>query len=146
MTKLITILLILVDVILPHYNKNTLFNILVLVPDDPPVIGIWSSGSSKAGKVYSLTCDVSVSPNLRQSPVIEWVGPDGNVIDNTTLRDVSLTSSSPSTTMTLLFNPLRTSHRGMYWCRATLKDMDANIMIINNSSHTLIIQGKFSFC
>ena len=55
---------------------------------------------STAGKVYSLTCDVSLNQNLRQSPVIEWVGPDGNVIDNTTLRDVSLNSSSPSTTMT----------------------------------------------
>ena len=98
--------------------------------------------SSTAGEVYSLTCDVSLSQNLRQSPVIEWVGPDGNVIDNTTLRDVSLTSSSPSTTMTLLFNPLRTSHRGMYWCRATLTDTAANIRIMNISSLPLIVQGK----
>ena len=98
--------------------------------------------SSTAGEVYSLTCDVSLSQNLRQSPVIEWVGPDGNVIDNTTLRDVSLTSSSPSTTMTLLFNPLRTSHRGTYWCRATLTDTAANIRIMNISSLPLIAQGK----
>ena len=110
------------------------------------MIEIWSSGNSTAGEVYSLTCDVSLSQNLTRSPVIEWVGPDGNLIDNTTLRDVSLTSYFPSTTMTLLFNPLRTSHRGVYWCRATLTDMDANIMIMNNSSHTLIVQGKLSFC
>ena len=71
------------------------------------MVKIWSSGSSTAGEVYSLTCDVSLSQNLRQCPVIERVGPDGNVIDNTTtLRDVSLTSCSTSTTMTLLFNPL----------------------------------------
>ena len=73
------------------------------------------------------------------------MGPDGNVIDNTTLRDVSLTSTSPSTTMTLLFNPLRTSHRGIYWCRATLTDMDANIMVMNNSSHPLVVLSKSEF-
>ena len=96
---------------------------------------------STAGKVYSLTCDVSLSQNLRQSPVIEWVGPDGNVIDNTTLRDVSLTSSSPSTTMTLLFNPLRTSHRGMYLCRATLTDTAANIRLMNTLTVEILVQG-----
>ena len=106
------------------------------------MIKIWSSSSSTAGKIYSLTCNVSLSQNLRKSPVIAWVGPDGNVIDNATLRDVSLTSSSPSTTMTLLFHPLRTSHRGMYWCRATLTDMDANIMIMNNSSATISVHRE----
>ena len=105
------------------------------------MIEIWSSGNSTAGEVYSLTCDISLSQNLRQSPVIEWVGPDGNIKDHT--------SSSPSTTMTLLFNPLRTSLRGMYWCRATLTDMDANIRLMNNASVMVIVQGKSSvqsFC
>ena len=122
------------------FSKSNL-KIFLAVPD-PPAIEILSSGSSTAGEMYSLTCDVSLSQNLRQSPVIEWVGPDRNVIDITTLRDVTLTSSSPSTTMTLSFNPLRSSHRGMYWCRATLTDMDANIRLINNSSHPLIVQSK----
>ena len=109
---------------------------------DCPVIEIWSSGIFTAGEVYSLICDVSLSHNLTGSPVIEWVGSDGNVIDNTTLRNVSLTSSSPSTTMTLLFNPLRTSHRDMYWCRATLTDTTANISLMNNALITLVIQGE----
>ena len=109
------------------------------------MIKIWSSGNSTAGEVYSLTCDVSLSQNLRQSPVIEWVGPDGNAIYNTTLRDVSLTSSSPSTTMTLLFNPLRTSYRGVYWCRATLSVTAANIRLMNNASVMLIVQGVFVY-
>ena len=109
---------------------------------DPPVINIAISGTSSAGEIYSLTCDVSLSQNLRQSPVIEWVGPDGKVIDNMSLRDVSLINSSPSTTITLIFNPLRTSHSGMFWCRATLTDRAANIRIINNSSFTITINSK----
>ena len=107
------------------------------------MIELWPLGNSTAGEVYSLTCDVSLSQNLRQSPVIEWVGPDENRIDNTTLRDVSLTSSSPSTTMTLSFNPLRTSHRGMYWCRATLSDTAAKIELVNNASILVVVQGKY---
>ena len=62
-----------------------------------------------------------------------------------TLLNVSLTSSSPSTTMTLLFNPLRTSHRGVYWCRCTLTDTAANIRIMNNSTASLIILGKLVY-
>ena len=125
-----------------RYNIDYSFSNINFSVPYPPGIKIWSSGNSTAGEVYSLTCDVSLSQNLRQSPVIEWVGPDGNVIDNTTLRDVSLTSSSPFTTMTLLFNPLRTSHRGMYWCKATLSDMDASIMIMNNSSATISVHRE----
>ena len=103
---------------------------------------ICSSGNSTAGEVYSLTCDISLSQKLRQSPVIEWVGPDGNVIDNTTLRDESLTSSSPSTTMILLFHPLQTSHGGTYWCRVTLTDIGANIILMNNASAMVIVRGR----
>ena len=109
---------------------------------DKPFITTSASGNSTAGEVYSLTCDVSLSQSLRQSPVIEWVGPDGNVIDNATLTDVSLTSSSPSTTMTLLFNPLRTSHGGTYSCRAILTDTTASTRIVNNSSVTVTINSK----
>ena len=51
-----------------------MFYVILLVfitEPDPPVINISSVESSTAGEVYSLTCDVSLSQNLRQSPVIE---------------------------------------------------------------------------
>ena len=79
---------------------------------------------------------------LRQSPIIEWIGPDGRVIENGKIVDVSLWSSSPSTTMTLLFSRLRTSHRGIYWCRASVRDTAASINIMNNSSAAIIVQSK----
>ena len=112
------------------------------MPDKPLIITKASGDIFTAGEVYSLTCEVSLNQTLRQSPVIEWVGPDGNVIDDTTRIDVSLTSSSPSTTMTLLFYPLQTSHRGMYWCRATLTDITANVRLMSNSSVVVIVNSK----
>ena len=107
-----------------------------------PSIFIDASGTSIAGETYSLTCTVSLEQVLRQSPIIEWIGPDGRVIENGKIVDVSLWSSSPSTTMTLLFSRLRTSHRGIYWCRASVRDTAASINIMNNSSAAIIVQSK----
>ena len=107
-----------------------------------PSVTIEASGTSIAGETYSLTCTVSLEQELRQSPVIEWIGPDGSVIENGTIVDMSLSSSSPSTTMSLLFTRLRTSHKGIYWCRASVNDIDAGINIMNNSSAAIIVQSK----
>ena len=56
--------------------------------------------------------------------------------------DVSLSSSSLSTTMSLLFSRVRTSHKGIYWCTASVTDIDAGINIMNNSSAATIVQSK----
>ena len=115
---------------------------LITVPD-PPRITVHASGSSIAGETYSLTCTVSLEQELRQSPVIEWIRPDGRVIESGTIVDVSL-SSSP-TTMTLLFSPLHTSHGGTYWCRATVTDAAAKIVIMNSSSVNVTVQSKLLY-
>ena len=115
---------------------------LITVPD-PPRITVDASGTSIAGETYSLTCTVSLEQELRESPVIEWIGPDGGVIENGTPVDVSLNSSS--TTMTLLFSPLHTSHGGTYWCRATVTDTAAKIVIMNSSSVNVTVQSKLLY-
>ena len=117
-------------------------HILLITDPNPPIVTIGASGTSIAGETYNLTCTVSLEQVLRQSPVIEWIGPDGRVIENGTLVDVSLSSSSPSTIMSLLFSPLHTSHEGRYWCRATVIDTDAKIEITNNSSTNVTVQSK----
>ena len=108
----------------------------------PPSVSIDASETSIAGETYSLTCTVSLEQELRQSPVIEWIGPDGRVFQNGTLVDVSLSSSSSTTmTLTLLFSPLHTSHRGILWCRATVTDTAATIDITNSSSTNNTVQS-----
>ena len=109
----------------------------------PPSVTIDASGTSIAGETYRLTCTVSLEQELRESPVIEWIGPDGRVVQNGAQVDVSLSSSSSTTmTMTLLFSPLHTSHRGIYWCRATVTDTAAKIDIMNSSSTNITVQSK----
>ena len=108
---------------------------------DPPSVVTSSSSPSAAGETHSLTCDVTLAQDLRESPVIEWVGPEGPIEDGA-VEGVTLSSSSPSTTMTLTFNPLRTSHGGVYWCRASVVDSEASLSISANSSYTVTTQSK----
>ncbi len=113
----------------------------ILVPD-PPQVRISSSGSTTAGEMYAVTCDVSLNQNLRQAPVIEWVGPSGLVLNDNSLDDMLLSSSSLSTTLTLSFTPLHTSHGGSYICRAIVIDTDANLQISSNNTSIIIIDGR----
>ncbi len=115
--------------------------LFILVPDHPQV-RISSSGSTTAGEMYAVTCDVSLNQNLRQAPVIQWVGPSGLVINNSSLDDMLLSSSSPFTSLTLSFTPLHTSHGGSYVCRAIVMDTYANIQISSNNSLIIIIEGR----
>ncbi len=109
---------------------------------DPPQVRISSSGSTTAGEMYAVTCDVSLNQNLRQAPVIEWVGPSGLVLNDSSLDDMLLSSSSPSTSLTLSFNPLHTSHGGSYVCRASVMDTDANLRISSNNTSIIMIDGR----
>ena len=108
---------------------------------DPPSVVISSSGPSTAGETHSLTCDVALAQDLRESPVIEWVGPEGPIEDGA-VDGVTLSSSSPATTMTLTFDPLGTSHGGVYWCSASVIDPEARLSISANSSHIIRVQSK----
>ncbi len=121
-----------------YQDKKIVF---ILVPD-PPQVRISSSGSTTAGEMYAVTCDVSLNQNLRQAPVIQWVGPSGLVLDDNSLEDLLLSTASPSTSLTLSFTPLHTSHAGSYVCRAIVMDTDANLQISSNNTSIITIDGR----
>ena len=105
-------------------------------------MNITSYGSSIAGDTRSLICDVTIAQDLMERPVIEWVWPNGTNIENRTLEGVSVFSSSPSTTLTLIFAPLRINHGGIYLCRASVMDSDASLFLSANSSYNLTVQSE----
>ena len=113
------------------------------IGNDPPDVIVSVSGSSIAGAPLSLTCNVILAQVLRERPFIEWVWPNRTKIENGTLAGVSVFSSSPSTTVTLIFTPLRISHGGIYWCRASVMDSDASLFLSANSSYKLSVQSEF---
>ena len=112
------------------------------IGNDFPEVTVTNSGSSIAGTTLSLMCNVILAPDLRERPVIEWVLPNGTRIENGTLEEVSVLSSSPPTTLTLIFAPLR-HLGGIYWCRASVIDSDASLFLSANSSYNLTVQSEF---
>ena len=77
-----------------------------------------TSGSNTAGGTYTVTCVVTAE----SSPTaIEWMDSQGGTIvsgDGITLGDVTIEDNT--TSFSLQFSPLRTSHGGKYTCQATV--------------------------
>ena len=72
------------------------------------------SESPFAGSNYSFVC--TVTSDFPSS--VKWLDPDGNEVDGS---DTSITTSQPvvngnTTTLVLNFDPLKTSHSGIYSC------------------------------
>ena len=69
-----------------------------------------------------MLCTVTGIPSMKLSPSVKWVGPDGDVIEesdgNRTLGDV-VTRGTVST-LSLTFNPVLSSDEGRYTCMASV--------------------------
>ena len=76
---------------------------------------IFEFGTAVSGDTFSLTCTVDVSI----PPVVQWIDPNGTVITNTTLITVGPPVRAGNiTNLTLIFEPLLTSHGGQYTCQS----------------------------
>ena len=79
-------------------------------------------GDSTAGEILTLTCSIVVSEETPGEPTVEW----RRVSDNSIVTsEDSITVGNPLTvgqitTVTLEFNPIKTSHAGQYTCRANI--------------------------
>ena len=74
---------------------------------------------------------VSVVENLIQPPSVTWIGPG---VGQTDVEQIGPMVSGAVTTLTLSFNPLRTSHGGQYTCRAVLDIPTAGVSQLTSSS------------
>ena len=75
-----------------------------------------TSSVTLAGEQLSLTCTATVIEFLKTTPTLTWTLPGNS--DHTS---VGVTSRLETTSnITLNFNPLRTSHGGLYVCEATV--------------------------
>ena len=90
-----------------------------LVPPQVITVSTDVQGSSVAGDEYSITCTVMEDiEGLTNSPTLQWVDPDGNIVSGEVITVNETTDMSA--TQTLTFGPLRTSDRGDYTCQAML--------------------------
>ena len=83
---------------------------------------IKSTDAFKLGERASLVCHIEKPQILSEDFEVEWIGPNGKIVNSTTF--VSLNSSVISKNVTefsLQFSSLFTSHGGEYTCQVTLK-------------------------
>ena len=115
--------------------------ISVIVSTDPPVpvLQIQSPNSSSiAGYIFELTCSVVAIPdNLIADPVLMWSGPRVNT------SGVHITREALN--ISLLFSPLYTSQRGVYYCTASLDVPEADVHIKSTQMIPINVQSKLPY-
>ena len=107
------------------------------------VTGEPTGTAPSAGESYTLTCIVEVVEGLIVRPDVEWLDPDNNAV--ATGGDITVGSpqtSNTTTTLTLIFNPLLTSHGGEYTCRANITIEEILVDITGSDSFEVIVQSK----
>ena len=87
---------------------------------------IHTEGISTAREILTLICTIVVSEETTGVPTVEW---RRNSDDSTVIGEESITVGIPvtvnqTTTLTLYFTPLKTSHGGQYICRANISSSD----------------------
>ena len=70
----------------------------------------------EAGTQNSLTCTATVEEYLQTTPTLEWQYPGNN--EDTSISNRATFGTVSNRTLTL--RPLRTSHGGVYVCKATV--------------------------
>ena len=114
--------------------------VLFSVPS-APVVRIESAGESTAGVNHTLTCTVTLEQDLRAPLLIQWTAPNGNIIGNETLVDVTVSKSSNN--LFLTFAPLHTSHGGQYSCMASVDVSKANVFLSGQASLNITVQSIY---
>ena len=92
--------------------------------------------SPVAGEMYSLTCTVTISPDLTGTPTVGWTGDEGVM----SVTEGTPETSGRVTTLTLTFNPLQDSQDGEYTCITTLVSGIYTLTVMKTS--TLEVMGR----
>ena len=103
------------------YIVNVYF--LLPVPDEWAAVDIWNSTGENAlnNTDYILTCTVTVIEGITLPVIVEWVGPDGDVVMSEGNRMVGEEEvQGRVSTLSLSFNPVFSSDGGSYTCRAAI--------------------------
>ena len=89
------------------------------VPPDAVSSSVSRSGTARAGMIYTLTCTVSKISGFVNSPTATWIT-GGVAVSNGNDITVSSNTSDTSSSSTLTFDPLRTTHGKIYRCNGSL--------------------------
>ena len=99
-----------------------------------------SSGNATAGELYTLICFITRAMDVTGDVILQWIGPDGTQVVSTGPVRVGVPLTSGATTsISLRFTTLLTSHGGEYTCRGNLVSQE--IMYTISALQDVIVQG-----
>ena len=86
----------------------------------PPDVSVQATaGESTAGQAYTLTCTVEKADGVPLDPTVQWMTADGVALESTgNIMIGAVETSGLTSTLTLTFDTLLTSHGGNYTCEA----------------------------
>ena len=114
------------------------------VPPTSLTATVSSSGTTRAGMVYSLTCTVSKTvEGLINTPTATWTTGEAAVINGNGIT-LSTTTFNETAASTLTFDQLRTSHNGRYSCDGTLTTPALETELMPSTVETLYVQSEMS--
>ena len=110
------------------------------------MVTIESMGSRTAGDEYELICTVVVVEGLVVQPTVTWIYPTNDPMNQLNITVGTAQPNGVSTTLTLTFNPLRTSHMGRYTCQANVNIPVVSIIDVKgNETADVIVESKWLF-
>jgi hypothetical protein len=99
-----------------------------------------STGNSTAGEMFTVICSVTRVANFTGNIALQWVTPDGNPAESMGSIVVgSPLTSGETTSLSLQFTALFTSHGGQYLCRGDLVSQDTTYTVI--ALQDVIVRG-----
>lgn len=98
-----------------------------------------SSGSGNAGEIFTLICSITRAENISGNVILQWIGPPVTSMDAFNIGDP--VQYGATTTLSLVFTSLFTSHGGEYTCQADLAFQDTMYTI--SALQDVIVRGMY---
>ena len=99
-------------------------------------------GTAIAGMAFYITCAVSKTEGLINSPTVIWTFLNGTAVSNENGVSISTYKTNTDAISTLVFDPLRTSHGRRYVCKGALSSPALNFPLNSSTKLELWIQSK----
>ena len=121
-----------------HYYFPICISILPLdIP--PPSIILTYPPVTAAGDSLVLSCNVSSISGLVVHPLLQWIAPDGSMINSSRVEEGTVNTAVVST---LIFESIHTSYGGQYGCRAEISIPGAGLLAMDLKVFNVTVGSK----
>ena len=104
------------------------------------MFSITTIGNAVAGQTYEVICEASLRQGIQATPFFRWLNSDGDRVMND--DDISVGPGTAST-LQMVFDILKLSHRGTYICEITLYSLALQQPLIISTNISLDVECKF---